>query len=104
MNSQFNNNLDEYEFNSFNFRDYDIDQYPNHSRYMSDYLKKHIGKMVKLEFYFGDSFEIRVGQLVEVEENYVVLRLFKPSTTTVCNIDNIKFVTIAHSNEIKSLI
>ena len=101
MDTHFNS-LDDYNFSHFNFNTpYDIE---DKKEYMSDYLKKHIGKMVKLEFSFGNCLEIRIGQLVEVGEKYVVLKIYKPSTTILCDLSNIKFVTIAHSNEIKSLI
>ena len=72
--------------------------------YISEYLKKHIGKMIKLECYFGSNLEIRIGQLIEVSDKYIVLRLYKPSTTILCDINSIKFVTIAHGNEVKNLI
>ncbi len=104
MDSQFNN-LDDFSFNHFDLNTpYDIDEYyKDQKEYMWDYLKKHIGKMVKLEFSIGNCLEIRIGQLIEVGEKYVVLRLYKPSTTILCDLSDIKFVTIAHSNEMKSL-
>lgn len=105
MDSQFNS-LDDFNFGHFNLNSvYSMDEFQNNGKeYMTDYLKKHIGKMVKLEFSFGNCLEIRIGQLVEVGDNYVVLKIYKPSTTILCDLSNIRFVTIAHSNEIKSLL
>lgn len=99
------NSMDDFNFDNFNLNlPYDIEEYHKPKReYMTEYLKKHIGKMVKLEFSFGTCLEIRIGQLVEVGDKYVVLKLYRPATTILCDLSDIKFVTIAHSNEIKSL-
>lgn len=99
------NSFDDFDFGtSFDYSLYSKQEEPCNQSYISEYLKKHIGKMVKVEFYFGSKLEIRIGQLIEVTDKYIVLRLYKPSTTILCDISSIKFVTIAHGNEIKNLV
>ena len=102
MDSLFDNEFNLSEFN--NYLDDMKNSICDNSDYLTEYLKQHIGKMVKLEFFLGNSLEIRIGQLIEVGKGCVILRLYKPSTTIVCDTKDIKFITIAHSNEVKSLI
>lgn len=72
--------------------------------YLPAYLKKQTGKIVRLEFQIGDALETRVGQLLDVGTTFVVIKLFKPSTTMICDISTIKFITVAHGNEVKNLV
>lgn len=98
------NSFDNFDIGSpFDYSLYSKEE-PCNKGHIPEYLKKHIGKMVKLEFYFGSNLEIRIGQLMEVDDKYIVLRLYKPSTTILCDLSSVKFITIAHGNEIKNLV
>lgn len=62
--------------------------------FLPAYLKNHIGKLVKIEVLVGNRMECRVGILLEVGADFLVIKL-KPSgnTTIICG-NIIKFITI----------
>lgn len=58
------------------------------------YLRKFIGKWVRVDFFIGTALEQRIGQLLEVGASYVVLNVLEPETILICDIYAIKFVTV----------
>ena len=64
--------------------------------YTPAFLRKHIGKLVKVEFLIGTSYlEDRTGILLEVGASYIVLRSVQDNNLLYCDIFSIKFVTIS---------
>lgn len=71
--------------------------------FFQGYLKKHIGKLIKVESFLGKHFESRVGILYEVGADYLVLKLNRNSCSLVIEASSIRFVTIIHDNDFKNI-
>lgn len=72
--------------------------------YTPAFLRKHLGKLVKVEFLIGtDRLEDRTGILLEVGASYIVLRSVQDNNILYCDIYSIKFVTIATSPWFESM-
>lgn len=67
--------------------------------YVPGYLSQMIGKWVRLEMLIGASIVSRIGRLTEVGASFVVLQLPDPSTTMLCDMYSIKFVSIVNNME-----
>lgn len=79
----------------------DISDIPN---YTVDYLKRQIGKYVKLEAASGGCVSSRMGLLSQVGEDYIVLELPNTGLSVMCDISTIKFATfINNPDQIVSL-
>lgn len=64
--------------------------------YTPAFLRKHLGKLVKVEFLIGSNYlEDRTGILLEVGASYIVLRSVQDNNLLYCDIYSIKFVTIS---------
>lgn len=64
--------------------------------YTPAFLRKHLGKLVKVEFLIGtERLEDRTGILLEVGASYIVLRSVQDNNILYCDIYSIKFVTIS---------
>lgn len=67
--------------------------------YTPAFLKRHIGKLVRVEFLIGTNYlEDRTGILVEVGASYIVLRSIQDNNLLYCDIYSIKFVTISQQS------
>jgi hypothetical protein len=64
--------------------------------YLAGYLKKYIGKTMRVEFLVGSTGPLtdRVGTLQEVGVSYIVLKQYPLNTTLICDLYSIKFVTV----------
>lgn len=62
--------------------------------YTPAYLRRNIGKVIRVEFLIGDNMTDRVGRLVEVGASYIVLEVAAQFTHIMCDLYSIKFVTI----------
>ena len=64
--------------------------------YFAGYLRKYIGRDVRVEFLIGTNGPLidRTGTLLEVGASYIVLRLIRSDDTQVCDLYSIKFVTV----------
>ena len=63
--------------------------------YTPAFLRKHIGKLVKVEFLIGTSYlEDRTGILLEVGASYIVLRSVQDNNLLYCDIFSIKFYSL----------
>lgn len=67
------------------------------------YLRKFIGKWVRVDFFIGDSLDQHIGQLLEVGASYIVLNVLEPETIMICDIFAIKFVTVVLDAEYRRL-
>lgn len=64
--------------------------------YTPAFLRKYIGRLVKVEFLIGTSImEDRTGILLEVGASYIILRSVQDNNLLYCDIFSIKFVTIS---------
>ena len=62
--------------------------------YIAGYLNTQIGKLVKVEFLIGDSTTDRIGTLVKVGVNYILIKPIDVNGLILCDLYSIKFVTI----------
>lgn len=77
----------------------------NNNLFFGEYLKKHIGKLVRVESLLSDRLEVRIGVLFEVGADYIVIKLFKSTCTMMIEASSIKYITIIHDNDInKSMV
>lgn len=73
------------------------------SIYTPAFLRRHIGRLVKVEFLIGTNYlEDRTGILLEVGASYIVLRAVQDNNLLYCDIFSIKFVTISNQSFIYS--
>lgn len=71
--------------------------------YIPAYLRKQIGRWVRAEFLVGKSIVEKVGQLIEVGTEYIILKLLEPATTMLCDVSSIKFITIIYDANVERL-
>lgn len=62
-----------------------------------EYLKRHIGKLVRAEIMTGEKCDTRTGILLDVTPSYIVI---KPQAycTAVIILSDIKIITVSHDN------
>lgn len=72
--------------------------------YIPAYLAQNIGQWLRVEFMLGNSLIHRTGQLIEVGASFIVLKTINPSTTIVCDIYSIRFITIAYDKNLANLL
>jgi len=63
--------------------------------YTPGYLRQHIGKWVRLEFLVGGRMSDRIGRLTQVGASYIVLQPAGQNSSVMCDLNSIKFATIA---------
>lgn len=69
------------------------------SAYTPAFLKRYIGRLVRIEFLIGTNYlDDRSGILMEVGASYVLLRSIQDRNLLYCDIYSIKFVTISENN------
>lgn len=67
---------------------------------LEGYLNSQIGKIVRVESLIGNCLERRVGTLVNVGNNYIVIKLYQGCSTMVCEASSIKYITVIHDNDL----
>ena len=67
---------------------------------IGEYLKKQIGKPVTVESVICGKSDKRTGKLITVGADHIVLK-GAGCQTTVCRLENIKFITVAHSGNMR---
>ena len=60
------------------------------------FLKKHIGKLIKAESLIGNRLDTRIGILLDVGSDYMVIKPGKNCVTTVIDLKCVKYVSIIH--------
>ena len=76
----------------------------SNSAFFSAYLRNHIGKLIKVESLIGNCLESRTGTLIQVGADYIVIKLYKSCSTTVCDGPSIKYITIIHNNNLNNAV
>ena len=72
--------------------------------YFQGYLKNNIGKLVKVESLLGDRLESRIGFLLDIGSDYIVLKLYKSCCSMMIRSSSVKYITIAHDNDMNKII
>ena len=67
------------------------------------FLRKHIGKLIKAESLIGNRLEARIGILMEVGSDFIVIRPNKNCVTTVIDLKCVKYISIIHNNDLNML-
>ena len=63
------------------------------------YLSKNIGRWIKVEHVIGDTLVSHIGQLISCGADYIVLKSNSDILTTIiCNIKDIRFITVIYEN------
>lgn len=71
------------------------------SIFFQGYLKKHIGKLVKAESLIGNRLESRMGILMDVGIDFLVIKSMRNSVSIIIDLKNVKYVTVIHDNDIE---
>lgn len=71
--------------------------------YLCMHLKKHIGKLAKIESLIDNRLESRIGVLLEVGEDYIVIKLSKCCCSMMIPLCTVKYITIAHDNNLAKM-
>lgn len=98
MNNDINQNMNDMQFEA-NQDSQTIPESLKNTVYTPAFLRKYIGRLVKVEFLIGSTFlEDRTGILLEVGASYIVLRAVQDNNLLYCDIFSIKFVTISRQS------
>ncbi len=74
--------------------------YTNYSKgLMARYLTAHKGKLVKAELLSKDCSKAKTGLLLDVGEDYIVLKVGDSCVSTVIPTDRIKCISFIHNND-----
>lgn len=69
--------------------------------FLPAFLKNHIGKLVKIESLVGDCLQVKMGTLLDVGADFIVIKLNQNCSSMVIEGRSIKFITIIHDNDTK---
>lgn len=72
--------------------------------FFQGYLKNHIGKLIKVESLVGDCLESRIGTLLEVGFDYIVIKLHRSCCSMMIHSATVKYITIVHDNDINKML
>ncbi len=72
----------------------------NNPVFFQGYLKRSIGKLVKVESLFGERLEERTGILIDVGFDYIVLKLYESGCSLMIQLCTVKYITIAQNNSL----
>lgn len=76
----------------------------SNSAFFPAYLRNHIGKLIKVESLIGNCLESRIGTLIQVGADYIVIKLYQSCSTMVCDGASIKYITIIHNNDLNNAV
>lgn len=65
---------------------------------LPNHLHNHIGKLIKTESVIGETVICKIGKLLQVGNNFLVVKLPNACATTVIELSSVKFITIVHDN------
>ena len=71
--------------------------------FLPAFLKNHIGKLVKIESLVGECLQAKIGTLLQVGADFVVIKLNQNCSSMVIEGRSIKFITIIHDNDGKKI-
>lgn len=80
------------------------DAYYRDMNFLPNYLSKNIGKWVKVEHLIGQNLVSHIGQLIASGIDYIVLKLEGNNVATViCNLKDIRFITVIYNKNTQLL-
>ena len=68
--------------------------------YLPAFLNTMVGKLVRVESLIGGRLESRLGILMRVGADYIVLKLYRGCSTMICEASSIKYITVIHDNDL----
>ncbi len=71
--------------------------------YMPGFLKTMTGKLVRVESLIGGCLESRVGTLLQVGADYIVLKLYQSCSTMICESSSVRYITVIHDNDMNKI-
>ena len=69
----------------------------NNCGYFKGYLKKCIGKLIRVESLIGNRLQTRTGILMDVGCDYIVIKTATNCSSMVIEGTSIKYITVLHS-------
>lgn len=69
--------------------------------FSQNYLQTVIGKLLKVEFLNSNSNDLKIGILLDVGMDYIIIKQYQNCCTVMIPTNNIKFITIIHDNDIR---
>ena len=81
-----------------------ISQVLNNNIFSSGYLRKNIGKLLKVESLIGNSLDVRIGKLTDVGADYIALKLNKSCCSLMIPTSSIRYITIIHDNDFSKML
>ncbi len=76
----------------------------NNDAFLPAFLLKNTGRWMKVELLYSTTPVTYIGRLYKVGVDYIVLQLQSPTAATIiCNIKDIKLITIIYDTNIKNL-
>lgn len=67
------------------------------------YLKTAVGKLVRVESVIGGCLESRVGTLLKVGEDFIVIKLWQSCSTMICEKASVRYITVIHDNDVNKI-
>lgn len=64
---------------------------------VGDCLKKHIGKLIKVESFIGGRTQVRTGKLLEVCKDFLTVKISGNCRTMMINLSDVRYITIMHN-------
>ena len=86
-----------------NYKGY-TSQVLNNNIFSSGYLRKNIGKLLKVESLIGNSLDVRIGKLTDVGADYIALKLNKSCCSLMIPTSSIRYITIIHDNDFSKML
>ena len=72
--------------------------------HISDILERYIGKIMKAEFLIGgEVLDDKLGRLLSVGKDYIVLGMLESKVIMVCKTDALKFITVILDEETSNI-
>ncbi len=76
----------------------------NNDAFLPAFLLKNVGRWMKVQLLYGNSPVTHIGRLYKVGVDYMVLQLeASTAATLICNIKDVKLITIIYDTNIKNL-
>ena len=67
------------------------------------YLKMAVGKLVRIESVIGGCLESRVGTLLKVGDDFIVIKLWQSCSTMICEKASVRYITVIHDNDVNKI-
>lgn len=72
----------------------------SNSEYLNLYLNGLIGKLIRVESLIGGCLERRIGTLMKVGADFLVIKLYQSCSTMIIEANTVKYITVIHDNDL----